>query len=157
MRQVRDLIGTKGAAAARVVGPAEHSGLEEGSVEDQLRAALKQIEQGHFTLGPVELVFLLDCHPRHPPTLGGQRITGAGEGLLLHQHLLPRRLPLFRRDDRWFFIATCAFGWSLLSLLAAISFLHSRCGLVFDCHGLCLALTNEMAGVTSVSGFWLTL
>jgi hypothetical protein len=33
-------------------------------------------------------------HPRHPPTLGGQRVTGAGQLLLLHEQLLARSLPL---------------------------------------------------------------
>src|SRR5258706_3638884 len=100
MGQVRDLIGAQGAAAAGVLGPAEHSGFEEGAIDDQLTAALEQIEQAYLALGSVELVLLLDRHPRHPSTLGGQRITGAGEGLLLHEELLPRGLPLRPHYDR---------------------------------------------------------
>src|SRR3989454_6553565 len=100
MGQVGDLIGAQGAAAAGVLGPAEHSGLEEGAVDDQLKAALEQVEQANLTLGPVELVLLLHRHPRHPSTLGGQRITGAGQGLLLHEELLARSLPLLLRHDR---------------------------------------------------------
>jgi hypothetical protein len=102
MGQVRDLIGAKGTTAAGVVRPPEYSGIEEGAVEDQLRASLEKIEQANLTLGPIELVFILDRHPRHPSALGGQCITGAGKGLLLHKHLLPRSLPLLRRHDRWF-------------------------------------------------------
>src|SRR5467141_3621020 len=45
MGQVRDLIGAQGAAAAGVLGPAEHSRFEEGAIDDQLTAALEQIEQ----------------------------------------------------------------------------------------------------------------
>src|SRR6266576_3508565 len=74
MGQVRDLIGAQGAAAAGVLGPAEHSGFEEGAIDDQLTAALEQIEQAYLALGSVELVLLLHRHPRHSSTLGGQRV-----------------------------------------------------------------------------------
>src|SRR5262249_3050328 len=100
MGEVRDLIGAQRAAAARMLGPAEHPGLEEGAIDDQLPAAFEQVEKAHATLGPVELVLLLHGHPRHPSTLGGQPITGASQGLLLHEELLTRSLPLLRRDDR---------------------------------------------------------
>src|SRR6266568_2682929 len=40
MGQVGDLIGAQGAAAAGMLGPAEHPGFEEGAVDDQLPAAL---------------------------------------------------------------------------------------------------------------------
>src|SRR5262249_24144668 len=99
-------------------------GIEEGAIDDQLSAALEQVEQANLTLGPVELVFLLHRHPRHPSTLGGQRITGAGEGLLLHQELLLRSLPLLLRHDRGCLHRDMPFECSLsLSLLVAISFL----------------------------------
>src|SRR5437763_3949850 len=97
MGQVADLVGSQGAAAAGVLGPAEYPGLEEGAVDDQLTAALEQVEQADLALGPVELVLLLHRHPRHPATLGGQRIAGAGEGLFLREELLPRSLPLLLR------------------------------------------------------------
>jgi hypothetical protein len=42
MGQVGDLVGAQGAATASVLRPAEHSGLEEGAVDDQLPAALEQ-------------------------------------------------------------------------------------------------------------------
>src|SRR5215472_3633528 len=67
MGQVTDLIGAQGAAAASMVGPAEHAGLKEGAIEDQLSAALEQIEQAYLALGPIEFVLLLDGHPRHSP------------------------------------------------------------------------------------------
>src|ERR1700694_2453970 len=100
MGQVGDLIGAQGAAAAGVLGPAEHPGLEEGAIDDQLTAALKQIEQAYLALGAVELVLLLYRQPRHPPAFGGQRVAGAGQGLLLHEELLARSLPLLLRHDR---------------------------------------------------------
>ncbi len=56
MGQVGDLIGAEGAAAAGVLGPAEHPGLEKGAVDDQLRTALEQVEQAHRALGPFKLV-----------------------------------------------------------------------------------------------------
>src|SRR6266566_4426338 len=100
MGHVGDLVGYQGAAAAGMVGPAEHAGFEEGAVDDQLAAALEQVEQARFALGPVELVLLLHGQPWHPPALGGQRVTGAGHVLLLHEQLLARSLPLLRRHDR---------------------------------------------------------
>src|SRR2546425_5935008 len=87
MGQVGDLIGAQGAAAAGVLGPAEHSGLEEGAVDNQLKAALEQVEQANLTLGAVELVLLLHRHPRHPSTRRCQRITGAGQTILLHEEM----------------------------------------------------------------------
>src|SRR5579859_95121 len=100
MGEVRDLISSEGTAAASVVGPPEHSRLQEGAIDDQLPAALEQVEQANLTLGSLELILLLDRHPRHPAPPGGERITRAGEGLLFHQKLLPRSLPLLRRNNR---------------------------------------------------------
>src|SRR5712691_9490460 len=100
MGQVGDLIGAQGAAVAGVLGPAEYPGLEEGAINDQLPAALEQIEQAYLALGSVELVLLVHSLPRHPPALGGQRVTGAGQGFLLHEELLARSFPLLLRHDR---------------------------------------------------------
>jgi len=100
MGQVADLIGAQGATAASVLGPAEHSGLEEGSIDDQLPTPLEQVEQANPTLGPIELVLFLHRQPRHASALGGQRITGAGQGFLPHEELLPRSVPLLLRHDR---------------------------------------------------------
>src|ERR1700688_677347 len=100
MGQVGNLIGAQGAAAAGMLGPAEYPGLEEGAIDDQLTPALEQIEQAYLALGSVELVLLVDSKPRHPPAFGGQRVTGMGQGLLLHEELLARSLPLLLRHDR---------------------------------------------------------
>src|SRR6478672_11752679 len=118
MGQVGDLVSHEGAAAAGVLGPAEHPGLEEGAIDDQLPAALEQVEQANLTLGPVELVLLLDRHPRHPSTLGGQRITGAGQVLLLDNELLPRSLPLLFRHDWWCLHRNVLFRVLVVSLIA---------------------------------------
>src|ERR1700688_907555 len=100
MDLVSDLIGAQGAAAAGVFGPAEHPGLEECAIDDQLTAALEQIEQAYLALGSVELVPLVHSKPSHPPAFGGQRIAGAGQGFLLHEDLLAHSLPLLLRHDR---------------------------------------------------------
>src|ERR1700736_405432 len=118
MRQVRDLIGAQGAAAAGMLGPAEHPGLEEGAIGDQLTAALEQIEQAYLALGSVELVLLVHSQPRHPPPFGGQRVTGAGQGLLLHEALLARSLPLRLRHDRGCVYREMPFPVFLVSLFA---------------------------------------
>src|SRR3974377_1321462 len=99
MEQVRNLIGAQGAAAARVVGPAEYTGLEERAIKNQLPTTLEQVEQTDFARGPFELVLLPHQHPRHAPALCGERITGAGESLLLDEELLPRSIPLLLRHD----------------------------------------------------------
>src|SRR5207244_8815008 len=99
MSGVSDLVGHHGAADACMFGPADHARFEEGPVDDQLSATVKQVEQACLALGPVELVLLLHGHPRHPPTLGGQRVTGASQLLLLYEQLLARSLPFLRRHD----------------------------------------------------------
>src|SRR5271169_6614436 len=81
--------------------PTVHAALEEGAVDDELTATLEQVEQARFALGPVERICLFHGNPRHPPSLGGQRVTGAGQGLLLHEQLLARSLPLLPRHDLW--------------------------------------------------------
>src|SRR5260370_11198611 len=118
MGQVGDVMGAQGAHAAGVRGPAEHPGLEEGAIDDQLPAALEQVEQASLALGPLEFVRLLDGHPRHPPAFGGQCVTGAGQGLLLREELLARSLPLLLRHDRGCVHREMSFPVFLVALLA---------------------------------------
>src|ERR1700683_2053653 len=127
MGQVGDLSGAKGAAAAGVLGPAEHPGLEEGAIDDQLTAALEQIEQAYLALGSVELVLLVHSRPAHPRALGGQRITGAGCGFLFHEELLARGLPLLLRHDRWRVHREMPFPVLLVSRLACCHFISPLC------------------------------
>jgi hypothetical protein len=96
MSEVGDLVGDQGASAARMFGPAEHAGLEEGAIDDQLTATVEELEQGRAALRAVELVALLDRQPRHPPALGGQRVASTRQFLLLHQQPLARSLPFLR-------------------------------------------------------------
>src|SRR5215217_2948077 len=97
--EVRDLIGEEGAAAASPLGPARHAGLVEEAVDDELAAPLEQVEQARRAVGALEGVFLLHRHPRHPAALGGERVAGAGELLLLHEHVLAGGFPFVRRND----------------------------------------------------------
>jgi len=101
MCDVGDLVGHHGAAAAGMLGPAKHPGFEKSAIDDQLMAAVEQVEQSRLARRPVELILLLHGQPRHPPTLGRQRVTGAGQGLFLHEQLLVRSVPLLRRHNRW--------------------------------------------------------
>src|ERR1700722_15773016 len=100
MGQVGDLIGAEGAASAGMIGPTEHSRLKEGAIDNQLRAALEQIEQAYLTSRSVELVLLVHRQPRHAPAFGRQRITGTRQSLFLHEELLARSFPLLLRHDR---------------------------------------------------------
>src|SRR5215469_2312796 len=99
MGEVRNLISSERAAAAGMLGPTEHPGLEERAIHDELTAAFEKVEQAHLSVGPEELVRFLNRHPRHSPPLGGQRIAGSGQSLLLHQELLTRRVPVLSRHD----------------------------------------------------------
>jgi hypothetical protein len=52
MGWVSYLVGHHGAANAGMLGPAFHAGLEERTVDNQLMAALEQVEQAYLTLSP---------------------------------------------------------------------------------------------------------
>ena len=96
VRRVRDLVGHHRAADARVVGPAVHSGLEERSVDDELRAPVEQVDQALLAVGRVEAVLLVDREPRHPPPLGRERVARPHDLLLLHAELGACGVPLLR-------------------------------------------------------------
>src|SRR5438552_19101123 len=98
MGGVSDLIGHHRAANAGMFGPAVYARFEEGAVGDQLTAAVEQVEQARLTFGPVELIFLLNCHPRHLPTFGSLRVTVACQLYLPHEKFLWGNLPLLLRD-----------------------------------------------------------
>src|ERR1700685_14823 len=138
-----------------MLGPAEHAGLEEGAVDDQLRAAVEQVEQARLALRPVECVLLLHGQPRLPPAFGGQRVTGAGQGLLLHEELLARSLPLLLRHGRGCVYREMPFRVFVVSLVACCHTFFSlfRYNSVVVGHELNLTRNVEMMGVTSVAGF----
>ena len=100
MSKVANVISDHGAADAGMLRPAMQARVVERPVDDQLTPALEQVGQARLTLGPVELILFLHRQPRHPPALGGQRVTGAGQLLLLQEQLLARSLPLSQRNDR---------------------------------------------------------
>ena len=109
--EVGDLVGPEGTADAGMLRPAVHAALEEGAVDDQLAAALEQVEQARFALGPVEHICLFHGNPWHPPSLGGQRVTGAGQGFLLDEKLLARSLHSCADTIGGMFIACCPSFW----------------------------------------------
>jgi hypothetical protein len=47
-----DPIGDQGTTSARMLGPAEHPGFEEGAVDDQLPATLEQSSRVTLPFGP---------------------------------------------------------------------------------------------------------
>jgi hypothetical protein len=98
MREMGDLVGHQRTADTRVIGPAGHPGLEEGTVEQQLTAAVEQVGQADRPVRPVEDVFLVDLQPRHPPAVSGQCVPGTGQVLLLRQQPQARGLPIRWRD-----------------------------------------------------------
>jgi hypothetical protein len=93
MRQVRDVIGHERAADAAMLRPAHDARLVERAVEKQLAAAVEEVEQARRAVRAFEAIVLLHGLPGHAPALRGQRVTGAHQLLLLHQHLLVRGLP----------------------------------------------------------------
>jgi hypothetical protein len=95
MRWVGDLVGDHGAAAAGVVRPAVHAGLEEGAVDDELTPGFEQVEQTRRAVGTSEEVLLVHGEPRHPSTLRRQRVPRVGQLPFLHQELLAGTFPLF--------------------------------------------------------------
>jgi hypothetical protein len=106
MRRVRYLVGNERAPNAGTVrvraalSEGGDVGRVEGAVDDQLAAALEEVEKACRPVRPLEAVVLLHGQPRHTPTLGRQGVARPSELLLLHQHSLPGLLPLLRGDDR---------------------------------------------------------
>jgi hypothetical protein len=99
--EMADLVGHERAAAAAALGPAVDARLEEEPVDDELAAALEEVEETRRAVRALERVVLLHGHPRHPATLGGEGIAGAGQPFLLHEQRLTRGGPLLRRHGRW--------------------------------------------------------
>src|SRR5262249_26283873 len=96
------------------------------AVDDQLPAALEQVEQADLALRPLEFVSLLDGRPRHPPPFGGQGVAGPYQGLFLHEHLLVCSLPGLRRHDR-----RCVHSEMLVVVLHVSGFVHIHVSLLF--------------------------
>src|SRR5215475_13809278 len=126
MRRMRYLVGDERAAdagpirvrAALCVGGDVRP--IEGAVDDQLAAALEQVQQAHGPIRPLEAVGLLHCHPRHTPTLSRHRVARPGELFLLHQQLLSGRIPLSRRDDRGYLHSLFLLSQPLIAMFSPV-------------------------------------
>src|SRR5262249_944954 len=68
--------------------------------DDQLAAAVEEIEQARRAVRAFKAVRLLHSQPRHAAPLCGERVTGSCQFLLLDQQLLAGCLPLLRRHAR---------------------------------------------------------
>ena len=138
MGEVADVVGHQRAADTAMLGPPVHAGVDEGAVDDQLAAAVEQVEQAHLALGPLEHVLLLHRRPRHPPAHRGQRITRAGQLLLLDEHAPGGRPPT---------PAPTRSGVSSLVPLPACVFQRSTCSvehLMRSAHHGTPAIVNRM-------------
>src|SRR4051794_4961773 len=99
VREVRDLVGEERAAGAAALGEARDAGLVEEAVDDELAAALEQVDEARRPVRALEAVVLLDGHPRHAAALGGERVAGARVLLLFHEQVPAGLLPLLRGND----------------------------------------------------------
>ena len=68
-------------------------------VEDELAAALEQIEQPGLAVRALEDVSFVDVDHRLPAALGGERVSRPRRFLLLDEELLVSHLPLLSRHD----------------------------------------------------------
>src|ERR1700678_3053865 len=158
MGQVSALIGAQRAAAAGVVRPTEDAGFKEGTIDNQLPAALERIQQAYLAPGPVERVILSHRQPWHLPAFGGQSVTRAGQVLLLHQELLSCSLPLLLRYDLRCFhrLRSCVLHFlcchRLFSVVGFWSFVLDMTGCLLVMYKILMQLSNDL-GVTSVAGF----
>ena len=73
--------------------------LQHVVVDDELAAAVEQVEQAHLSVWPLEGVPLLDADHRQPPALGRQRVPGPSGLLLYDQQRRVGPLPLGWRHD----------------------------------------------------------
>jgi hypothetical protein len=111
MGEVANVVNEQRTAGAARFRPALDARGEHKVVDDQLAAAIEQIEQGRLAVRALEDVLLLDPDHREPASLCGKRVARSGEFLLLGQQFLAgckplvwghylRKIPLaFRHDD----------------------------------------------------------
>ncbi len=101
--EVCDLICPERTSGASGIGITGHVRVEEEPVDDQLAAAFEEVEQAHRSVRSLELVVLDDLHARHAAPLGGHRVAGPGQLLLLHQQLRAGGFPFLG----------CHYGWRI--------------------------------------------
>jgi len=90
VREVADVVDDDRASLAAGVP----SRVEHEVVDDQLPAAVEEVEQRRLAVRSVEDVFLVDPDHRESASLGVQPVSGAGEVLLLGEQPLTRDQPL---------------------------------------------------------------
>ena len=91
---VAEVVHEHRAAGATRVRPAVGARAEHEVVDDQLPAALEQVQQADVPVRPLEHVVLVDPHHRQPAALGGECVVRPHRCLLLGQQLLVGGLPL---------------------------------------------------------------
>src|SRR5258708_12569451 len=92
--EVSDVVDEHRAAIAARIRPARHIRREHEVVDDQLAAALEQIEQARFTAQPLEDVALVDPGHWQPSALCRQRASRPGGPLFPNEQPSPPCLPL---------------------------------------------------------------
>src|SRR5262249_19254228 len=75
-------------------------GPEHEVVDQELRAAAKQVGQRSAALVGVEAIGVVDAHPRQRLPSLRQLVAAPGELLLRRQQLQPRRQPFLTRANR---------------------------------------------------------
>jgi hypothetical protein len=69
--------------------------------DDQLVAALEEVEQAHLAVGALEAIVLVHRHHGQAPAGGGQLVTRAGERLLAGKKLRAGGDPGIVAGDLW--------------------------------------------------------
>ena len=75
-------------------------GAEHEVIDHELTAALEQIRKAHAAVRAIELIGLLDPHPRHCPTARGESLTLLRKFLFLKEQLATGGEPLFTGNYR---------------------------------------------------------
>jgi hypothetical protein len=96
MGEVPDLVDEHRTAGTACRRPPLDAGGEHEVVEDELAAALEQVEEALGTVRPLEDVVLVDPDHRQPAALGGQRVPRPGGLLLLHEQPFAGNQPVGR-------------------------------------------------------------
>ncbi len=88
--EVADVVDDHAAARAGVIV----ARLQHVVIDDELAAAVEQVEQARLAVRALEHILLLDPDRRQPPALGCQSVSGPGGLLLLDEQGRVGDLPL---------------------------------------------------------------
>ncbi len=94
VREVGEAVDEHGASATSTLGEIGNSWLEEKTIDDELSAAIEEIEQADLAVRSLELVRLVDPHHRQPAALGGKLGADAGRLLCPAEEIVAGSLPL---------------------------------------------------------------